>query len=209
MIRSYNGWTASPTRSDIGVEPLEVAGVQFPSGVRSGAAATVLGYVAEQFHRRVEPLVDGWCWGFNYRQNRNSDNLSCHASGTAVDLNAPNHPNGKSGTFNVRERGEIRKILAECDGVVRWGGDFTGTPDEMHFELVGSPAEVAVVAHKLTAPTAPSEETDDMTPEQDKRLKNIEKLLTALVAPRLAGGKDRDPGKVDLGDLLTKIEDDK
>ncbi|MCW2957188.1 MAG: hypothetical protein JWO69_2057 [Thermoleophilia bacterium] len=202
-MRSYNGWTAAPDRNNIGVEPFVVAGVSFPAGVRSGPASVVLGYVAEQFHRRVEPLRDGWCWGFNYRQNRNSDNLSCHASGTAIDLNAPSHPNGKSGTFSVRQRGDIRKILAECEGVVRWGGDFNGTPDEMHFELVGSPAEVARVAKKLTAPDP---EEDALTPSQEKKLDRIIDLLEALAAPRDAKKNDKDKTRISLGDVLTVVE---
>src|SRR5690606_39638530 len=44
---------------------------------------------------------------------------------------------------------EIRKILAEVDGTVRWGGDFSGTKDEMHFEIVGTGAQVAQVARRI------------------------------------------------------------
>jgi hypothetical protein len=105
-------------------------------------------------HRRVEPVVRGdWHqaddWGYNYRKNRNSDNLSCHASGTAIDYNATRHPNGKRGTFAAAQVAEIRKILAEVGGVVRWGGDFKSTPDEMHFEINANAAAVARVAARL------------------------------------------------------------
>lgn len=61
-----------------------------------------------------------------------------------------------------------------------------------------------VVAHAQVPPTPIGD--GDMTPEQDDRLKKIERLLVALVAPRLADHKDRDPGAVDLGDLLTSLE---
>jgi hypothetical protein len=47
-----------------------------------------------------------------------------------------------------------------------------------------------------------------MTPEQDLRLKNIERLLKALVAPRLPDHSDRDPQAGDLGDLITKLENE-
>ncbi len=149
MSFSYNGWVASESPGEIGVTPLRVAGVPFPNGVRSGDVATVLGYVAAQFHARVEPLMLPGCWGYSYRKNRNADNLSCHSSGTAIDCNAPRHPNGKRGTFTGPQIDQIRAILAEVAPVVDWGGDFDGTPDEMHFEINGSAAQVAAVATRL------------------------------------------------------------
>lgn len=61
-----------------------------------------------------------------------------------------------------------------------------------------------VVAHAQVPPTPIGD--GDMTPEQDTRLKNIEKVLVALVAPRLPDHKDRDPNTIDLGDILTSME---
>lgn len=153
---SYNGWTASPDPAAIGIVPIGFPGRPnvCPPGVKSGDVATVLRYVAEQFHKRVEPLGEG-CWGYAYRQNRNANNLSCHSSGTAIDLNAPRHPNGKAGTFTKAQVATIRRILTEVDGAVRWGGDFTGTPDEMHFEIVANAAALRTVARKLTTPASP------------------------------------------------------
>jgi D-alanyl-D-alanine carboxypeptidase-like protein len=173
MPVSYNGWTASANPADIGIGSLTVAGVAFPGGVRTGNVAVVLGYVAQRFHSTVEHLVPGWCWGYNYRLNRNAANLSCHSSGTAIDCNAPRHPNGVRGTFNAAEVRAIRTILAAVAPVVDWGGDFTGTADEMHFEISGSAAQVAAVADRIrggvgthaTTPTATApaaSEEDDM-----------------------------------------------
>ena len=55
---SYNGWPASKNPADFGgLEKLVVAGESFMPGVRAGDVATVLRYVAEQMHRRVEPVV--------------------------------------------------------------------------------------------------------------------------------------------------------
>lgn len=152
---SYNGWRASKNPKDFGgLAKLVVAGEQFTPGVRAGVVHTVLGYVANQLHRRVEPIVKaGWHqaddWGYAYRQNRNANNLSCHASGTAIDYNATRHPNGKRGTFSASQVAEIRKILREVNNVVRWGGDFTGTPDEMHFEINANFAKVREAARKV------------------------------------------------------------
>lgn len=179
MTRSYNGWEASPDPKSIGVVPFSVAGVNFPGGVRAGDVAVVFTYLLTQFDARVEKLVAGWCWGYSYRQNRNADNLSCHASGTAVDANAPRHPNGKRGTFTPTQVLEILKILSELNGVVRWGGRFTGTPDEMHFEIVGSPAEVKAAADALRG--------IELTPEESKKLDDV---WQALVGPESVGPRD-------------------
>jgi hypothetical protein len=153
MSKSQNGWPASP---DLKRRKLIVAGVEFVGGiVDNDDVSTVLGYVAEQFHQRVEPLRNPGCWGFFYRANRNdATSLSNHSSGTAIDVNAPKHPNGvaTARTYSRSQVAEVHKILAEVDNVVRWGGDYTKTVDAMHLEINGSAAAVAKVAARLRAP---------------------------------------------------------
>lgn len=151
MALAQNGWTASANKADIGVDPnFSVAGVKFPGGVKAGDVATVLHYVASQFHERVEPLHDGWCWGWAYRAIRGgTTNLSNHAAGCAIDINAPKHPLGKRGTFGAEQVKTITAIVAECEGVVRWGGSYSSRPDEMHFEVIGKSDAVARVAAKF------------------------------------------------------------
>ncbi|MEW1951889.1 peptidoglycan-binding protein [Terrabacter sp. NPDC080008] len=106
----------------------------------------VLGYVGRRFDREVEALVKGWCWGHSYRAISGSTSLSNHSSGTAIDLNAPRHPLGKAGTFTATQRSHIRSILDACDGVVRWGGDYSGRKDEMHFEINVRPGDARLAA---------------------------------------------------------------
>jgi hypothetical protein len=166
MTTSYNGWPASTDPHAIGIVHLDLPGHPnaFPPGVKQGDVLTVLRYVALRLHTTVEAMGEG-CWGYNYRQNRNANNLSCHASGTAIDYNAPRHPNGKSGTFTAAQVRQIRKILAEV-GVVKWGGDFSSTKDEMHFEVHGDAAQVKAAAVRLRAATpapkpAPTPVEDD------------------------------------------------
>ena len=151
MANSQNGWPASPSKGAIGIVDAKVPGtnINFPQGVKGGDVETVLMYVAHEFHENVEALRDGWCWGYNYRQIEGSTQLSNHASGTAIDLNAPNHPMGKSGTFSDKKVGEIRKILSFCEGVVRWGGDYKTRKDEMHFEINDDAAAVKRIANKI------------------------------------------------------------
>jgi D-alanyl-D-alanine carboxypeptidase len=162
MANSQNGWPASPDRRAIGVEHFEVAGVAFPGGIKAGDVATVFRYLLEQFHARVEPLQVGTCWGHAYRAVTAGASLSNHASGTAADVNAPQHPYGKRLTFNGVQRATIRAILQEVDNVVRWGGDYAGVPDDMHFEINRSAVDVARVATRLRnqqqPPPAPREE---------------------------------------------------
>ena len=153
MPTCQNGWPADPTRATI--VGLTVCGVNFPGGVRGGDVETVLGYVAGQVHRRVHSLTPGWCWGYSYRDVRGSSDLSNHAGGYAIDVDAPSHPLGAVGTFSPAQVATIHAILAEVDQVVRWGGDYSGRKDEMHFEIVGSPAQVAATAARLRGVPAP------------------------------------------------------
>lgn len=160
METSYNGWTASASPADFGgIEPLVIAGESFAPGVRKGDVHTVFSHLVTQIHTRVEPVyAPGWHeaddWGFSYRQNRNANNLSCHASGTAIDFNATRHPNGvaTAKTFSAAQIAECHKILAELGNLVRWGGDFTGTVDSMHWEIIGTPGQIATLAANLSAP---------------------------------------------------------
>lgn len=151
MGTAQNGWAASANKLAIGVDSkFNVEGIKFPGGVKGGDVATVLGYVAEQVHRRVEPLVDGWCWGYSYRDVRGGTSLSNHSAACAIDVNAPSHPLGRKNTFDSAQVATIRQILAECLGVVRWGGTYT-RPDEMHFEIIGDHARVAAAAVAIRA----------------------------------------------------------
>lgn len=168
MALSYNGWPASSNPDAIGIntawEP--IAGHRFPGGVKSGDVETVLTYFVRQLDARVEPIDRDAVkdeWGYAYRFSVNSpDKLSCHSSGTAFDYNATRHPNGMRGTWGAAKVAKIREIQAEVLGVVRWLGDATRVPDEMHFEIQGTAAEVAAVAARLRAHTSLPEDEDEM-----------------------------------------------
>jgi hypothetical protein len=150
---SYNGWPASDDRSAIGVVPSD----WFPGGVKAGDVSTVLGYVMRQLDARVEAIVDGWNWGYTYKANvNNPSQLSCHASGTAGDFNAPSHPNGSSGTFSDEQVGVIYQILDEVQGSISWLSGY----DEMHFEVCVGAGDLAIVAASLPGSTPPPDPTD-------------------------------------------------
>jgi hypothetical protein len=187
---SYNGWPASADPTSIGIDPSFTAGgVSFPGGCKSGDVALVLGYVAQKFAQNVEPLVAGTCWGYDFRVNRNDPNtLSCHASGTALDLNSPQHANGASGTFTPAQVDWINQILRDVGGVVVWGG---GWSDEMHFEISGTPADVAGAAANLSLagpPPPPSGSPTAATGGPEMTEDDLEAIAAKVWAHIIGGG---------------------
>lgn len=151
---SQNGWTALPFGSTALVDLEWITGK-----VRRGDVATILDYVARRFNDEVERINRSWSWGHNYRPIRGSTTMSNHASGTAIDLNAPAHPLNVAGTFSPKQVAAIQRILDDCDGVVRWGGNYAGRKDEMHFGINADAARVRTLARKITRGTAPSRPT--------------------------------------------------
>ena len=150
MAVSQNGWKANDRSL--------IASYKVPGGklaVRKGDVATILVYVAKRFHSEVENLVWPGNWGYAERPIRGGTSLSNHASGTAIDLNAPRHYLGARGTFTKRQVRAIRKILNDCGGVIRWGGDYRGRKDEMHFEINAGSARVREVARAIRAGKKP------------------------------------------------------
>ena len=143
MAVSQNGWKAN----DRGVvSRRQVPGTDVSLTVRNGIPGDLLIWVAEQVHKRVEPISNGRGavddWGYAERPIRGGTELSNHASGTAIDLNATKHPLGKANTFTTKQQAEIRRIIAETGGAVRWGGDYKGRKDDMHFEIDANAAGV-------------------------------------------------------------------
>lgn len=152
MARSQNGWPASPGLKTRVIEPIKGCRLRVAD---NDNVADIFTYLVQQFHFRVDdvtkphPADD---WGFYFRPNRNDPNsLSNHSSGTAIDLDATEHPNGVSvmKTYTSRQISEIHKILRELDGVVRWGGDYTHTVDGMHFEINVRPGKLQGVGAKV------------------------------------------------------------
>lgn len=153
---SQNGWPVNPARG-----PRTIPGTDVRVNVADGPAGDVLMHVLGEVHRRVEDISlnseaanERDDWGYAERNVRGGGDISNHASATAVDINATRHVLGERGTFTAEQTTEIRTILGEVDNVVRWGGDYQGRADEMHFEIVGSVAEVTAVAERLRAANA-------------------------------------------------------
>lgn len=151
MASSQNGWPASDEPRTIGVESYLIPGTKTKIRCSKKVAPLLINFCAE-FNAEIEPIEGGALddWGYNYRVIRGSKdpgNLSNHASGTAVDLNAQKHPLGKKGTFTPEQEKKIR-LLAKKYGL-RWGGDYKNRADEQHFEVCLSPLEVKELITKL------------------------------------------------------------
>lgn len=148
MTVSQNGYRA--LRPDL-TRVYTVPGTDRRVRLRKGPPGRLLIELAAWFHDRIEPIDVGQLddWGYAERAIRGATALSNHASGTAIDLNALRHPMGRRGTFTPAQEKMIHRWLTSRNHCVRWGGDFRGRPDEMHWEIV---RDVAACKRNLRGP---------------------------------------------------------
>ena len=149
MLKSYNGYPASKDPDEIKIKSYSVGGTDRKLRCAESVGPLLAAFAAD-FHRLIEPIDTGTFddWGYAFRMVRGStDRLSCHSSGTAIDLNATRHPLGKVGTFPAEKVPMIR-ALAKKYGL-KWGGDFKGRADEMHFEVEVTPARAKALIASL------------------------------------------------------------
>jgi len=146
---SHNGWKASKDAAEIHIISVPIEGTKVKVRCAKAVAPLIAGFCKE-FHELIEPIDEGALddWGYAFRMVRgSSDKLSNHASGTAIDLNATKHPLGKVGTFPSEKVAMIR-ALAKKYGL-KWGGDYKGRIDEMHFEIELSEAKIVALIGNL------------------------------------------------------------
>lgn len=140
---SLNGWEMERVADDGGsiftrpVPGTPLAGV----AVRMGDVETVLVHVVRRFHYEIDELrkgdVVGWRSPGTVRKGLAESN---QASGTAVQIRPDHYPTGTRGGFYALQEAVVRDILAELDGVVRWGGD-ERKPDESLFFIDTEPGD--------------------------------------------------------------------
>jgi hypothetical protein len=171
VATSQNGYPVGRAHCAIYTVP----GTRVQLALRKGSVAEVLLHLASRFDDEVEdidthrsysedprpdipgggPSAVGDDWSYASRPVRGGEAVSNHASGTAIDMNATQHPLGKRGTFTGEQVKRIRGILADLVDpatkrcVVRWGGDYVSRADEMHWEVVADEAAVRRVAAKI------------------------------------------------------------
>jgi hypothetical protein len=149
QLQSYNGYPASKDPAEIKIKSYAVRGTDRRLRCAESVGPLLAAFAAE-FHELIEPIDEGTFddWGYAFRMVRGStDRLSCHSSGTAIDLNATKHPLGKAGTFPA-EKIPMLRALAKKYGL-KWGGDFKSRPDDMHFEVEVSAAKAKALIASL------------------------------------------------------------
>ena len=152
MATSQNGWPALASNSSK-LHTWQVPGTNRYFRLRNGSAGFLLCHFILWYHERVHKLNeagavwDEWAWA--YRPVRGSTTgLSNHSSGTAVDLNATRYPLGTTLMLAWRKT-RIRLRLRLYRSCIRWGGDYEGRKDEMHFEINKPLPTCEVVAKSL------------------------------------------------------------
>lgn len=148
-LTSYNGYPASKDPKEIGIKSYSVDGTALRLRCADSVGPLLAAFAAE-FHKLIEPIDNGGLddWGYAFRMVRGStDRLSCHSSGTAIDLNATKHPLGKIGTFPAEKIPMIRAIAKKYG--LKWGGDYVNRKDEMHFEIEVSATKAKELITKL------------------------------------------------------------
>ena len=111
--------------------------VLFPEELASGASVTVRCHAAmapalKKIWAANRAHIHSYAGCYNYRKVRGSaTNLSLHAWGLAVDLNAPENPLGGTSTQAPQ------LVAAFKDAGFFWGGNYHHRKDPMHFQYAG------------------------------------------------------------------------
>ncbi|MFI1420210.1 hypothetical protein ACH4VX_19935 [Streptomyces sp. NPDC020731] len=139
---SANGWSLEKEANHVStVWTRPVSGTGLEADVRIGDVEALLLHVVRRYHYEVEQLhpgdLAGWQPIGGLAEDRPESNL---ASGTAVRIRPGA---GASGSLFPLQVLTVRDILADCEGVVRWGGD-DDRVDESLFYIDLGPDDVRV-----------------------------------------------------------------
>jgi hypothetical protein len=133
---SSNGWPIQAnTDLDSQVWTRTVAGTGLSVPVWIGDPEVILLHVVRRFHYEVEEIqradLVGWAPVGEVRKDLPESNL---ASGTAIRIRPGSR--AKGGFFPLQELA-LRDILADCEGLVRWGGDDAQVDESLFYIAVG------------------------------------------------------------------------
>ena len=128
-MTSDNGW---PELTSFTMADVQGSGLAIP--LAPGAAATILTHVARRFHYEIGSLRPGDLVGGRAVGPVQVPEQSNYFSGTALGIRPGSYPVGQSGNLFAKQLVVIDDIVAECEGVVRWGGTLP-VPMEGHFQI--------------------------------------------------------------------------
>lgn len=133
--------------------------------LRPGPAGWLLAHFGTWFDANIRdvdagPLDD---WGWADRPIRGAEVPSNHRSGTALDVDATKWPLSVAATayLTVEEIARVHGQLAVYEGAIRWGADYTGRTDPMHFEIDEDEAFCSRIMAKLQSPSPTTTQEDD------------------------------------------------
>lgn len=175
-------WSAGAARRTDMV-PLEVAGVSFVGGVHPRLHELLeivwTEGIARGYELKAQPTQT---WGFAWRAIRGSTSPSNHSSGTAVDANSAFNWLGRS------DGGDVPRWLVELFNRYgfRWGGDYSGRKDPMHWEFMGEPDDAEILTKEARAEFG----EDDLTPDEKATLKRLRTFLDAVTGPLRPGSDE-------------------
>lgn len=102
---------------------------------------------------------------YNCRPITGGIGYSLHAYGIAADLNWQTNPYGPTLVTDMPPAmvAEIKGLRTNSGNVIfRWGGDYKGNKDAMHFEVVCTPEQLSTGIYFPPSPIKPQPEDDDM-----------------------------------------------
>lgn len=159
MSKSENGWEVQTHQRNLRTWVIPIkGGPKRHLVIRDNRAGFLLATFALIFAELIEEPSKVWdWWGYANRNVRGSTRIkSDHASATAIDLNATQHPRGMLVTANFTDDQlkEVRRQLGRpmFRSVLRWGGGYP-VPDGMHFALKTTNRLKILAAARLAAKT--------------------------------------------------------
>ena len=154
IFKSQNGWPVLHSDSrllHVWVIPAKTG--EFKLRLRNGSAGFLLALFALWYAETIEKVagrvLDDWGWAKMRYVRGSTDDITNHASGTAIDLNAIRHPLGRL-TLKAWQKVKIRARLLLFAGCLRGGLDYAHRKDEMHYEINKPMASVERTARRLS-----------------------------------------------------------
>lgn len=155
-------------------------GVEYPQGIDS-RCNEAFDALHEVFTAWGYECRTPGCWGYLCRKITGGSGYSLHAYGITLDVNAPANPYGpRLVTDMPRAMVEAGLAIRTKGGhrVFGWGGNYRNNKDAMHWEVVASPAELAL---GIDWSTVANNEEDDMTGHQSQLLTDLHEGLGGLL----------------------------